>query len=472
MKTFVLFIAAFTLSFAAFTQTGPELVFTNSVLVSGTANKQGAVYRFPNVTPGVDATIKLKKFSRNDIVMSTIDNTAFGWNKAFQPEFGLPGLVQPNQHWYIDFEMTFYQAGTNNKQKMDTIDLTALDVDGDGNSISEYVTYDKPSSISYSVISMLTGTATGLPGMIMACTEDNISSTLVSCTNCGGDGMNSGDECGNCMGSGLLHDECDHAFQGGTGTNVAGPITNFLSIDTAATQVMATYQYIKKDNIKFRYGAKSASLASNGSGIRLNSTWFREFSLEPMSTLPVKLTSFSAMLNNSSKKVDLTWSTATEINASHFVIEKSTDRENFTDAATVFAFGNTTSQKSYAISDNISSNTAPVIYYRLRSVDLDGKTTVSEIRMIRIGKANETGLSVITYPNPVTDEVRITIPATWQNKKVTYEVFSASGQPVKMVNSNNSSQTETVNVKMLAPGFYMVRVTCEGQTAQQKIVKQ
>lgn len=42
--------------------------------------------------------------------MSTIDNSVLGWMKAFQPEFGLPGLVAPNQNWYIDFEMTFYEA--------------------------------------------------------------------------------------------------------------------------------------------------------------------------------------------------------------------------------------------------------------------------------------------------------------------------------------------------------------------------
>src|SRR3978361_109787 len=71
----------------------PELVFKNPVLVSGTALKEGAVYRFPNVATGIDATITLAKFSSPAIVMNTIDNTANGWDKAFQPEFGIPGQV-------------------------------------------------------------------------------------------------------------------------------------------------------------------------------------------------------------------------------------------------------------------------------------------------------------------------------------------------------------------------------------------
>ncbi|MGB3006160.1 MAG: hypothetical protein WBC06_06610, partial [Chitinophagaceae bacterium] len=228
MKTLLLFVATLIISLTTYCQSGPELVFANPVLVSGTNLKQGAIYRFSNVTTGVDATIKLKKFSRNDIVMATVDNAVLGWNKAFQPEFGLSGLVSPNQHWYIDFEITFLKAGTNQKQKLDTVDFTALDVDGDGNSINEYVTYDKPQSITYSTVTSLTNSPVGLIGQISACGEDGISSPLVYCTNCGGDGMNGNDVCQNCDGSGKLHGQCQHAYQGGTGSIVNGPVNNFL----------------------------------------------------------------------------------------------------------------------------------------------------------------------------------------------------------------------------------------------------
>ncbi|MBK9382821.1 MAG: T9SS type A sorting domain-containing protein [Chitinophagaceae bacterium] len=52
-----------------------------------------------------------------------------------------------------------------------------------------------------------------------------------------------------------------------------------------------------------------------------------------------------------------------------------------------------------------------------------------------------------------------------------YEVFNSNGQIAKRAETSNSSQTETINVTNLAPGFYIVRVSCEGQIAQQKIVK-
>ncbi len=138
----------------------------------------------------------------------------------------------------------------------------------------------------------------------------------------------------------------------------------------------------------------------------------------------------------------------------------------------MFAYGNATDKTNYSLSDNVNTNQAGVIYYRLRSFDIDGKSELSETRIIRIGKQTEKNISIVTYPNPVSNEVRITIPANWQNKKVVYEVFNAAGKAIKKIETANSSQTETMNVSSFAPGFYIVRVSFEGQIAQQKIVKQ
>jgi hypothetical protein len=186
--------------------------------------------------------------------------------------------------------------------------------------------------------------------------------------------------------------------------------------------------------------------------------------------LPVKLLSFTAQLN-SNNKVDLKWSTATEINASHFVIEKSLDGQVYSDAGTVFAAGNSTSVQHYTFTDNLIPNTKSVIYYRLRQVDVDGKAGYSATRIIRTGKDDVTA-TILTFPNPVASDLRITIPNDWQGKKVNYEVVNVSGQTAMRMAVGSSSQTETLSLASLAPGFYLVKVTCNGNVAQQKIVKQ
>jgi hypothetical protein len=189
------------------------------------------------------------------------------------------------------------------------------------------------------------------------------------------------------------------------------------------------------------------------------------------STLPIKLKAFNANLKNENT-VDLTWTTASEINVSHFVVEESTNGSTFTDAGLVFAYGNSTTDKSYNLADKISNTQDAVIYYRLRSVDNDGKSQLSETRAIRITSKNQNNVTLLTYPNPASHELRITVPSGWQNKKVVYELYTASGQAVRKVENSSSSQTETMNISTLAPGFYLVRVTCNGEVAQQKIVKQ
>jgi hypothetical protein len=186
--------------------------------------------------------------------------------------------------------------------------------------------------------------------------------------------------------------------------------------------------------------------------------------------LPLKLLSFSAQLNNS--KVELAWKTVAEMNVSHFVVEKSTDGNDFTETGIVFARGNETDITKYNFSDMINSEEEGVLYYRLRSVDIDGSFQFSETRIIRISKLAENNIVITTFPNPVTSEVRINLPTNWQNRKVVYEVLNLNGQVTKKTESASSSQTEAINMSNTAPGFYLVRVSCEGQTAQQKIIKQ
>lgn len=101
-------------------------------------------------------------------------------------------------------------------------------------------------------------------------------------------------------------------------------------------------------------------------------------------TKPVSFT--AAVSNTNTNKIDLKWSTETETNLSHFIVERSIDGTNFSDAALVFAYGNTTAKSDYAFADNISKIKSSVVYYRVSSISADGKNQGSDIRIIRIDK--------------------------------------------------------------------------------------
>jgi hypothetical protein len=186
--------------------------------------------------------------------------------------------------------------------------------------------------------------------------------------------------------------------------------------------------------------------------------------------LPVKLISFDAVLKDINH-VDVTWTTVTEINLDHFVVERSTDGVNFSEAGTVRATGNSTTKIDYGLTDNISSVASAIIYYRLQSVGNDSRSQYSDIRIIHINKLQPEKIFIKVFPNPASDEIRMSIPTGWQNKQVVYELFSSDGSLVKKTTTSNSSQTETLDMSKLSGGLYTIRVTCEGQKAEQKIVK-
>jgi SdrD B-like domain/Secretion system C-terminal sorting domain len=202
----------------------------------------------------------------------------------------------------------------------------------------------------------------------------------------------------------------------------------------------------------------------------VNGTWDHSFDagFRPAVVMPVTLLNFNALLNNN--KISLNWSTANEINIDRFLVEKSTDGINYTSIAIVLANAGLGNTSNYSYWDNSTMQPA-LIYYRLRMVDADGKFKLSDVRVIRTGKQVDNNISITTYPNPVINTLRVTIPASWQNKKVSYELFNTAGNSIKKIQATQSSQTENISVSNLSAGVYFIKVMCNGQTATQKLIK-
>ena len=176
---------------------------------------------------------------------------------------------------------------------------------------------------------------------------------------------------------------------------------------------MVTYEYDKKDQIDFMLGGTTGALSSTA-GMRMNSIWFKQFDLSPQpSILPVKLIDFTAKYDKN--KVMLNWTTAEEKQFSHFVIRAEHRRKNFNDAALLFTEGTSENRKDYSFTDANLANKGGLLYYRLRMVDVDKNTSYSAVRIIRLAEEKAT-LTLTSYPNPVVNDLRVTIPAKWQGK--------------------------------------------------------
>jgi hypothetical protein len=137
----------------------------------------------------------------------------------------------------------------------------------------------------------------------------------------------------------------------------------------------------------------------------------------------------------------------------------------------IFATGNSEVLINYSYNDKIPGGNNGVLYYRLRSVDMDGKSTVSDIRIIRLGTATANAVKITTYPNPVQSELRITVPSSWQNKAVVYQLINTNGQTVKTIATGNAGQTEVMSMSQVPSGVYIMKVTCGNETGIQSVLK-
>ena len=154
--------------------------------------------------------------------------------------------------------------------------------------------------------------------------------------------------------------------------------------------------------------------------------------------LPVRYTAFTAQ-RNADGEVRLAWSTATETNNSHFVIERRSARANWAAIGTVRGNGTTTEMSRYAFTDR--SAPAEAAYYRLRQIDTDGTDQVSTIR----GVPAVTALAFQAYPTLTDGLVTVANAGTG-----TLRLLNETGRTVRTY----PASTNRIDLSGLAPGPY------------------
>lgn len=179
------------------------------------------------------------------------------------------------------------------------------------------------------------------------------------------------------------------------------------------------------------------------------------------SPLPVRLTEFSARKQGS--KVALSWTTGQEINTKEFWVERSADGVRFEKLATVAAGGNRSTAATYGALD--AQPLSGTGYYRLRTVDLDGKSELSRVVKLNFGKAFTASLS----PNPAAGRL-LTVNLAGTDGKVTMQLLTAAGKVVKTATLLNGANT--VSLDGLAKGMYLVRLTSAGESTVEKLMIQ
>ncbi len=186
--------------------------------------------------------------------------------------------------------------------------------------------------------------------------------------------------------------------------------------------------------------------------------------------LPVTMVSFNAALQPDNK-VKVSWATSMEINCDSYKIERSLDGNIFLEIANVKGNGTTSILHNYFIIDDVSAATSPVIYYRIKQVDLDGKASYSIVVSVRI---KNNGNNIIISPNPFSSYLNINMD--WKKKEsIIARIINVQGKEMlsKNILMNKGLNYISINgLSWLPAGNYFLQFISETEKMIQKITKQ
>ena len=200
-------------------------------------------------------------------------------------------------------------------------------------------------------------------------------------------------------------------------------------------------------------------LAENGRD-RLSDMW--RITSVLLSPLPLGFVDFKGKLVNNDGF--LNWITENEENVVEFIVERSVNGSNYEAVGTVAA-NNTSGRQHYQYTDdNIRALGVPVVYYRLKQTDTDGKISFSTIVALTMDKS----ALIMFYPNPTSSTANVTVTID-RREVVNARIISQSGAIVKQVRWSLDSGSTTLNmdVSTLAKGVYYFDV--KGETVAEII---
>ena len=177
--------------------------------------------------------------------------------------------------------------------------------------------------------------------------------------------------------------------------------------------------------------------------------------------LPKTLLDFKAVLNKDN--AGISWKISGNSAVKDFTVERSIDGIRYVPVARVAALpdGEIT---GYSTSDDLSGIGSPIVYYRLKTTDINGSAQYSKIVSVtlRAGMLLKAEIS----PNPVKETMRINIYSSTE-KNIQLFIYDAAGKLLKTINARVQKGNTNVNVDGFggwSRGVYPVKIVSGAET--------
>ncbi|NNJ55886.1 MAG: tandem-95 repeat protein, partial [Bacteroidia bacterium] len=185
-----------------------------------------------------------------------------------------------------------------------------------------------------------------------------------------------------------------------------------------------------------------------------------------LSPVPVELLYFEAVKKGNDAM--LTWSTATEINNSHFDIQRTTPGQQWETIGRVKGAGNSVFINDYNFVDE--NPFKGVNYYRLKQVDFDGAYEYSNVELLKFDATE----SISVYPNPTRDVVNVSY-GNYFDENVSIIIVDVLGKELvrRTLNEDDYQRTEVqINVSDFDAGYYFLTVHTDDEIKTVKLLVQ
>lgn len=242
----------------------------------------------------------------------------------------------------------------------------------------------------------------------------------------------------------------------------------FLPVDTTDANVTVYTDNTITDTSRYYYRVR---------GINASGTSGYSNTVSSSAPVPVELVSFTAAAHGSA--ITLTWSTASETNNRGFEIQRKQSGYHNTGwlaVGFVSGAGSTAEPQNYSFSDDLGNFTGAV-YYRLKQIDYDGKSSLSNESSVLLESADKQYIIVQNYPNPFNPSttIRFAIPVMAQVTVMITDILGSEASVFRMGELSPGGHELQWDATSFAAGIYYLRVkaaSSEGvmQSETKKIV--
>lgn len=252
-------------------------------------------------------------------------------------------------------------------------------------------------------------------------------------------------------------------FIGDLGSSLGYYTGSWLTFGTGATNNGIDTMQLLNSSYYFRLTYLGVQYQQGPFNINTDSTI--TFHVIAPTPLPVEWLSVSAEnTSNSTNRVD--WKVVSSIENDYFEVLRSFNGKDFAFVGTVDA-DLQASQGSYGFTDNLNEMPAgKFVYYRIRQVDFDGKSSISEIAVASMKANTANDVSVQIWPNPAQDQITIIINDD-----------DATPSDITILDQNGRTlarpavQNGVVSLAAYPAGMYYVHINKGSKSWTEKIVK-